>query len=216
VRFTRSARARWLCAPAAADKRPQATFSAIAEGTETVSATRPGEGAACPGATGTETVRFTGQGFRIRVEDTGPALAMTGLSPHGAEGRQPFTAAGTVARSADGVFTCRLQGPPDCGTKPFGGLALMLEGSSVRRGRLTLAVGLRAEDPADVFASCPALGGFPALFADGPPQAHIAAATLFGRRRSTLVLSASHDTTTEALSGSSQIETSLTLTLRRS
>ncbi len=204
-----------LCGGAAAQKRPQATFSAIAEGTETVSATRPREGDGCPAGAGAEAVRFTAAPFRIRIEDTGPFLEMSGLSRHGEDGRQPFTAAGTVARSADGSYTCRLETQPDCGTKQFGGLPMCLQGSSVRRGRLTLAVGLRAEDPPDVFANCPALGGFPALFVNGPPQEHITAGALFNRRQRTLVLSASHEETTEALGGDSHAETSLKLTLRR-
>jgi hypothetical protein len=204
-----------LCGGAAAQRRPQATFSAIAEGTEAVSATRPGEGEGCPAGAGTETVRFTGQPFRIRIEDTGPLLEMSGLSRHGRDGRQPFTAAGTVARSAGGSYTCRLQTQPDCGTKQFGGLPMSLRGSSVRRGRLTLAVGLRAHEPPDVFAGCPALGGFPALFANGPPQEHVTAGALFDRSQRTLVLNASHEETTEALGGDSHAETSLKLTLRR-
>ncbi len=204
-----------LCAGAAARTPRQATFSAVAEGTETVSATRPGEGEGCPAGAGAEAVRFTGQPFRIRVEDTGPFVALSGLSRHGEGGRRAFTAAGTVARSADGVYTCRLQTQPDCGIKQFGGLTMWLQGSSVRRGHLTLAVGLHAEDPPDVFASCPALGGFPGLFVNGPPQEHVTAGVLFDRRQHTLVLNASHEQAIEAVGGNSRIETSLRLTLRR-
>jgi hypothetical protein len=204
-----------LCGPAAAQRRPQATFSAVAEGIETVSATKAGEGETCPTGTGSEAVNFTGQPVRVRVEDTGPFLEMSGLSRHGEDGRQPFAAAGTVARSADGAYTCRLDTPPDCGTKPFAGLGMWLQGSSVRRGRLTLAVGLHAEDPPDVFSSCPALGGFPALFVIGAPVEHVGAGALFDHRQRTLVLSASHVDTTERLGGTSHIETSLKLTLHR-
>ena len=151
----------------------------------------------------------------MRVEDTGPFLEMKGLSRHGEDSRQPFAAGGTVTRSADGAFTCRLETPPDCGTKPFDGLSMWLQGSSVRRGRITLLVALHAEDPSDVFSRCPALGGFPALFATGAPQAHVTGAVLFDRRQRTLVLSATHDMHTESLGGTSHIETSLKLTLRR-
>ncbi len=204
-----------LSAPAAAQRRAQATFSAIAEGTETVSATMPAEGETCPAGTGTETVQFAAAPFRIRIEDTGPFLEMTGLSRQGEDGRQPFTAAGAVTRSADGAFTCHLETPPDCGTRQFGGLSMWLQGASVRRGRITLLVSLHAEDPPDVFASCPAVGGFPALFVSEAPQAHVTSATLFDRRRRTLVLSASRVTSAEAVSGTSHIEASLKLTLRR-
>jgi len=204
-----------LSAPAAAQRRPQATFSASVEGTETVTATRPGEAEACPAGTGTETVRFAAPPVRIRIQDTGRLLEMTGLSGQGGDGRQPFTVAGAVTRGAGGVFTCRLSGPPDCGTRPFGGISMLLQSSSVRRGRITLLVGLHGEDPQDVFASCPAVGGFPALFAGGPPQAHAGAGILFDRRRQTLVLSASHLTDTEGLGGSSLLEGALKLTLRR-
>jgi hypothetical protein len=204
-----------LCGAAAARSRPVATFSATAEGTETVSATMAGKEENCPPGTGSETVQFAGRPVRIRIEDTGPFLAMEGLSAHGEDDRQPFVAAGTVTRSADGSFTCRLDTPPDCGTKPFAGLLMWLQGASVRRGRLTLAAGLRAEDPPDVFSTCPTLGGFPALFATGTPQAHITGGALFDRRRRTLVLTAMHDTTTESLGGTTHVEKSLKLTLRR-
>jgi hypothetical protein len=204
-----------LCGAAAAHRRPVATFSATAEGTETVSATMPGGGETCPSGAGSETVQFAGPPVRIRIEDTGPFLAMQGLSGHGEDGRQPFVAAGTVARNADGAFTCHLETPPDCGTKPLAGLLMWLQSASVRRGHLTLAAGLRAEDPPDVFASCPAIGGFPALFATGTPQAHITGGALFDRRQRTLVLSATHDTHTESIGGTAHVETSLKLTLRR-
>jgi hypothetical protein len=204
-----------LCSPAVAQRRATATFAATAEGTETVSATKAAEGETCPAGTGSETVTFDGRPFRIRVEDTGPFLEMIGLSRHGEDSRQTFAASGTVTRAADGAFTCGLQTAPDCGTKPFSGVSMWLQGTSVRRGRITLLVDLHAEDPPDVFASCPLLGGFPALFATGVPQAQVAGTTLFDRRRHTLVISASHDRTAEDSGGTSDIAMSLKLTLRR-
>jgi hypothetical protein len=204
-----------LSAPAAAQRRPQATFSVTAEGTESVSATMPAKEEDCPAGTATETDQFAGAPFRIRIEDTGPFLQLTGLSRHGEDARQPFTVAGSVTRSENGSFTCRLLVPPDCGTRAFSGLSMWLQGSSLRRGRITLLVSLHGEDPQDVFSSCSPFGGFPALFVVKPPQAHVTAATLFDRRRRTLVLSASHLTDTEALGGTSHLEASLKLTLRR-
>ncbi len=204
-----------LCAAAGAERRSAATFSVIAEGTETVSATEAGDGESCPSGTGSETARFGARPFRIRIDDTGPFLELSGLSRRGEDSRQPFSAEGSVTRAADGAFTCRLEAPPDCGTKSFAGLSMWLQGSSLRRGHITLRVDLHAEDPPDVFASCPALGGFPALFTGGVPQAPVTSRALFDRRKDTLVLDASHERTTEAIGGSSQIVSSLKLTLRR-
>jgi hypothetical protein len=206
-----------LCAQASAARRPAATFSVTATGSEIVSATKQGEGERCPDGEADEGVQFSAPAVRIRVRDTGPFLELTGLSGKGEDGRQPFTIAGTVARSESGAFTCEIppETPPDCGTRPFGGIGMWLQGTAVRRGRLTVFVSLHSENPPDVFRSCPVLGGFPNLFVTHAPKIGLKASTLFDRRRRTLVLNAVENTESEAAGVSTHVEMAITLRMRR-
>jgi len=206
-----------MCASARAERRPQATFSVKAEGTETLSATQADQGEGCLAGTANETVTFAGKPFRVRLESTGPFLEMVGLSKGGEASRQPFTVGGTVTRNENGQFTCQIERerPLDCGTKPFSGLLMSLQATSVRREHVTLFVALKAEDPPDVFDACPTVGGFPELFSGGFPQVHTTGATVFDKHRHTLTFNVAHGVSSSVSGVVTHAQEALKLTLHR-
>jgi hypothetical protein len=206
-----------LCVGASATRRPHATFTVTAEGTQALMASKPAEGEECPAGTASDSIQFVSKPVRVRIEDTGPFLELVGLSSKGEDGRQPLTISGSVARAVNGSFVCQLdrERPLDCGTKPFSSLPMWLQGSSLRRGRITLSLSLRAEDPPDVFGNCPVQRGYPNVLALEVPQLRTAATELFDHRRHTIVLTSSRSTSADEGGASSHTTMTVKLTLRR-
>ena len=203
------------CAPTAAFARRSTKFVVTVAGTVQTTASLKEE--TCPIGSSSDVVSFTSNAVRVKVEDTGPFLAMIGLSRGGETDRQALLVRGTVTRSSSGEIACKnsSERPVDCGTKPFAGLRMELQGLSRSKRKLDINVLNFSEDPTDVFTNCYVPGGFPSVVSHNGIDVLFSSGTLFGRAR-TIVKTVTHPRSGEGGYGAAiKEEVTLTLTLRR-
>jgi len=208
-------------APDGATARRSATFRVQVTGTSSSSATLKPEG--CTVGTSSQSATFRAAPFTIRVDEPGPFTIITGLSPKGEDGRQYFLISGMVTQSNAGELACKdnPELPQDCGTKPFTGVEMLLQGESRGSPRFdfNLTDGLVAPKP--LFENCYTatgwLGGVIGVGRAGHgTDVFVSKSALFDRHRQTIVATGTSSSEGEGGYGASvKASGKVTLTLTR-
>jgi hypothetical protein len=176
-------------APVGAAARRSATFTVHVNATSSSSATLQGE--ICGIGMSSTSATYTAPPFKIRVDDLGGAFTvMSGLSPKGETGRQYFLMNGQVSESNSGELACKDNPmlPSDCGTKPFSGMEMTLQGDSPgRQFNLNLLDG-GVSFAKPLFENCYTATGWGLGNAYGATPLPVAKSALFDRHRRTIVV----------------------------
>ena len=203
-------RRRW--APSATAKQRIAKFNATVRGLRQTRAPRTAPTATAllpePG-TSHETIVFaTTAPFKVKLLFAGPVTFINN------GGLAKFSVAGTVNRTTAGEFAppCVTE-PQDCGTKPFSGLKMMLQGAGAQWHGFSVDSGGVGSD---VFGNCINGGphGFPGIVRT---ELAVSKPALLNRRKKTITETGTNTVTgagSYGAHGTATITTTLTLTRR--